>query len=319
MEEDERFRCRAWLVPEYGWQSTTGRMPDGRCHSARRWRRLCGTPAKSGSRGEKVLPGTPHVYFVGEGAERFAQEHGIPLCSNDELVRPAGGRTLAGSRAARLSANAGRVWPDAPLAPTPIGAVALDRQGNIAAATSTGGTLNKAPGRVGDSSLIGCGLHGQLERSGFHDGMGEPMIELVLSKWTADRVEEDQPQEAAQRALSAYMKKRLSGHGGMIVVDAKGRSELRTIHRAWRGRCRSIGKSSSGIGSEALNDASLNLPLALIPAADVKPDSSSHDFRHRRRCFLTVSHARQARNRAIGNAGRRAASRAELVSPGAQS
>ena len=73
------------------------------------------------------------------------------------------------------------------------------------------------------------------------------MIKLVLSKWTADRVEEGiEPQEAAQRALY-YMKKRLSGHGGMIVVDAKGRIGIahNTPRMAW---AVSIdGKSSSGI------------------------------------------------------------------------
>jgi L-asparaginase / beta-aspartyl-peptidase len=117
-----------------------------------------------------------------------------------------------------------------------VGAVALDADGNIAAGTSTGGTLNKAPGRVGDSSLIGCGCYADNQSAAVSTtGWGEPMMKLVLSKWVADRVEEGiAPQEAAARAL-AYLKKRLNGHGGIIVVDTKGRYGLahNTPRMAW--------------------------------------------------------------------------------------
>ena len=103
----------------------------------------------------KILSESPHVYFVGEGAERFAAEHGIPLCDNSELVIP---REVARLREYQAEAATTNHAPDL-FAPTishdTVGAVALDAQGNIAAATSTGGTLNKAPGRLGDSSLIG--------------------------------------------------------------------------------------------------------------------------------------------------------------------
>ncbi len=70
-----------------------------------------------------------------------------------------------------------------------VGAVALDAHGNIAAATSTGGTLNKAPGRVGDSSLIGCGCYADNETAAASTtGWGEPMMKLVLAKWATDHV-----------------------------------------------------------------------------------------------------------------------------------
>jgi beta-aspartyl-peptidase (threonine type) len=117
-----------------------------------------------------------------------------------------------------------------------VGAVALDAEGNIAAATSTGGTLNKAPGRVGDSSLIGCGCYADNRSAAVSTtGWGEPMMKLVLAKWTADRVEDGQaPQEAAQQALF-YMKKRLNGHGGIIIVDTAGRIGVahNTPRMAW--------------------------------------------------------------------------------------
>src|SRR5215813_1240753 len=105
----------------------------------------------------KILSESPHVYFVGEGAERFAAEHGIVLCKNEELVIP---REVERLREFQARSEEQRQDLFAPaISHDTVGAVALDRNGNIAAATSTGGTLNKAPGRLGDSSLIGCGCY----------------------------------------------------------------------------------------------------------------------------------------------------------------
>jgi len=183
---------------------------------------------------KKILTESPHVYFVGTGAERFAQEHGIELCANDDLVIE---RERERLREAKKQAYL--QMPDE-FGPTrshdTVGAVAVDTQGNIAAATSTGGTLNKAPGRVGDSSLIGCGCYADNRSAAVSTtGWGEPMMKLVLAKWTADRIENGMaPQEAAQQALY-YLKTRLNGHGGMIVVDARGRIGLahNTPRMAW--------------------------------------------------------------------------------------
>jgi L-asparaginase / beta-aspartyl-peptidase len=105
-----------------------------------------------------VLEESPHVYFVGAGAEEFARQHGLPLIDNAELVLDRERQRL---RAAQARARAGIPDPTfdggPPHSHDTVGAVALDEAGNLAAATSTGGTLNKTPGRVGDSSVIGCG------------------------------------------------------------------------------------------------------------------------------------------------------------------
>lgn len=183
---------------------------------------------------KKILTESPHVYFVGTGAERFAQEHGIELCANDDLITL---REIERLREAKKQAYL--QMPDE-FGPTrshdTVGAVALDAQGNIAAATSTGGTLNKAPGRVGDSSLIGCGCYADNRSAAVSTtGWGEPMMKLVLSKWAADKVEDGQaPQEVAQQALY-YLKTRLNGHGGLILVDARGRIGIahNTPRMAW--------------------------------------------------------------------------------------
>ena len=87
-----------------------------------------------------------------------------------------------------------------------VGAVALDGHGNLAAATSTGGTLNKTPGRVGDSSLIGCGCYADnLAAAVSLTGWGEPIMKLVLGKWATDRVAAGTAPEIAAREAIAYL------------------------------------------------------------------------------------------------------------------
>ncbi len=183
---------------------------------------------------KKILTESPHVYFVGTGAERFAQEHGIELCANDDLIID---REVERLRDAKKQGYLKMPDEFGPMrSHDTVGAVALDAKGNIAAATSTGGTLNKAPGRVGDSSLIGCGCYADNRSAAVSTtGWGEPMMKLVLAKWTADRVESGiAPQEAAQQALF-YLKSRLNGHGGIILVDARGRIGIahNTPRMAW--------------------------------------------------------------------------------------
>ena len=191
-----------------------------------------------------VLDKSPHVYFVATGAERFARQHGMALCDNTELVIPreqerlykAQEAELAGLRDTTFSGPL-QIPPDDPHAShDTVGAVALDAEGNIAAGTSTGGTLNKAPGRVGDSSLIGCGCYADnLSAAVSLTGWGEPIMKLVLGKWAVDRVAAGaSPQEAAQAAID-YLFERLGGHGGIILLGPDGRAGLayNTPRMAW--------------------------------------------------------------------------------------
>jgi L-asparaginase / beta-aspartyl-peptidase len=198
----------------------------------------------------KILSDSPHVYFVAEGAERFAAEHGIALCRNEDLVIP---REVERLRAyqAQASKDGNDLFAPAShdmLSHDTVGAVALDRAGNIAASTSTGGTLNKAPGRLGDSSLIGCGCYADnLSAAASTTGWGEPIMKLVLAKWAADRVESgSMPEWVAQEAIN-YLKQRLNGHGGIILLDAQGRFGIahNTPRMAWA--LRSMQKNEVGI------------------------------------------------------------------------
>ena len=197
-----------------------------------------------------VLEKSPHVYFVGRDAENFAAEQGMPLIDNSELVLD---RERARLAEAQHKESAG--LPDQTFSGAPetdkeapgfpsydasshdtVGAVALDAGGNLAAATSTGGTLNKAPGRVGDSSLIGCGCYADNHGAACSTtGWGEPMMKLVLGKWAVDRVLAGDAPDAAAEAAIAYLFRRLGGHGGIILLGPDGRYGLahNTPRMAW--------------------------------------------------------------------------------------
>ncbi len=217
-----------------------------------------------------VLEESPHVYFVAEGAERFAAAHGMALIDNADLVLPrerdrlaqAQARQSAGladetfsgqilrddkdpetaalsnesrGKSANSTTHAEGLPPSAKDHDT-VGAVALDGHGNLAAATSTGGTLNKTPGRVGDSSLIGCGCYADnLAAAVSLTGWGEPIMKLVLGKWATDRVAQGTAPEIAAREAISYLYNRLGGHGGIILLGPDGRFGLahNTPAMAW--------------------------------------------------------------------------------------
>jgi len=195
-----------------------------------------------------VLDDSPHIYMVADGAEAFAQEHGMELCRNEELVIA---REVERLKEARAKAAAGE--PDTTFAGLDrghdtVGAVALDADGNIAAGTSTGGTLNKAPGRVGDSSLIGCGCYADNQSAAVScTGWGEPIMKLVLAKWAADRVQTGGAPDAVSDEAMSYLQRRLNGHGGMILLDRRGRFGIahNTPRMAWA--YKSTESESSGV------------------------------------------------------------------------
>jgi beta-aspartyl-peptidase (threonine type) len=215
----------------------------------------------------KILSESPHVYFVGEGAEKFAAEHGIALCRNEDLIIPREVDRLRdyqariptsranGAREMGHPAPGSDLFVPADYDPTishdTVGAVALDREGNIAAATSTGGTLNKAPGRLGDSSLIGCGCYADnLSAAASTTGWGEPIMKLVLAKWTADRIAAGNlPEWSALEAMN-HLKQRVNGHGGIIVLNPEGHIGIahNTPRMAWA--YKTVKKQEAGVVRE---------------------------------------------------------------------
>lgn len=197
-----------------------------------------------------VLDKSPHVYFVGEGAEQFAAAHGIELIDNSELVldrervrlKEAQEQERRGIPDQSFSGPPNEIEPPTytPHGPTgshdTVGAVALDSFGNLAAGTSTGGTLNKTPGRVGDSSIIGCGGYADNHSAATSlTGWGEPIMKLVLGKWAVDRVASGIPPEMSAQDAIAYLNRRLKGHGGIILLGPDGRFGIahNTPRMAW--------------------------------------------------------------------------------------
>lgn len=196
-----------------------------------------------------VLDESPHVYFVAEGAELFAAQHGLTLIDNSELVIDRERKRLAEAQARERAGFRDETFAgQSDLAsgtrdPVPgnashdtVGAIALDSNGNLAAATSTGGTLNKAPGRVGDSSLVGCGCYADNQSAAVSlTGWGEPIMKLVLGKWAVDRVASGGDPEAVAQEAIGYLNARLNGHAGIILLDQRGRCGVahNTPYMAW--------------------------------------------------------------------------------------
>jgi beta-aspartyl-peptidase (threonine type) len=164
-----------------------------------------------------VMEKSKHVLFSAEGAHRFARAHGVPF------VDPA---SLITERARKRLASLGTV-----------GAVARDKQGRLAAATSTGGTTGKRPGRVGDTPLIGCGTYADDEAGACScTGLGEAIIKVTLARAAVDRLRSGEDPNAAAAAVAATLA-RAKGDGGLILIDAKGRFGLafttKRMSRAW--------------------------------------------------------------------------------------
>lgn len=195
-----------------------------------------------------VLDQSPHVYFVAEGAEQFVQGLGMELCRNEELIIPREIQRLKEAQAKEAAGKPDLTFAGPGFGCDTVGAVALDMHGNIAAGTSTGGTLNKAPGRVGDSSLIGCGCYADNQSAAAScTGWGEPIMKLVLAKRAADRVREGRTPELACSEAITYLHTRLKAHGGMILLDVQGRFGIahNTPRMAWA--YKNISRENAGI------------------------------------------------------------------------
>lgn len=165
----------------------------------------------------RVMESGEHTFVVGRGAEIWAAELGIPLCDPAEL------------QAAALADDPADTWtPPGMYSPADtVGAVALDAAGNLAVGTSTGGTPNKRPGRVGDTPLVGCGAYADnLSGAAAATGWGERLMRLVLTKTACDWLAQGlDPQTVATRLIQ-QLEQRVGGYGGLIIVDRQGRIGL---------------------------------------------------------------------------------------------
>jgi beta-aspartyl-peptidase (threonine type) len=174
----------------------------------------------------RVLHDSPHVFLVGAGAERFAQEAGLPLCDPADLVIERERRAWA-ARLAEAAAGADPARAFQAQAADTVGAVALDAAGNLAAGNSTGGTMFKYPGRVGDTPLIGCGLYADnLLGAAVCTGWGEQIMKTVLAKTAVDQIALLGDARTAANVAIAYFQNRVGGLGGVIALSPTGQVGL---------------------------------------------------------------------------------------------
>jgi beta-aspartyl-peptidase (threonine type) len=166
-----------------------------------------------------VMERTEHCLLVGSGAQEFAQTMGVPILSPEQLVHP---RERAFYEAVKSdpSFSLHQTFEAKPTGT--VGAVALDSGGNLAAATSTGGTPRKLPGRVGDSPLAGAGAYADnCLGAASATGWGESIMKVLLSRTACDLVHDYPAMEAARRAV-AVLDERVGGRGGVILLDRDG-------------------------------------------------------------------------------------------------
>jgi beta-aspartyl-peptidase (threonine type) len=167
-----------------------------------------------------VMEKSEHVLLVAQGAQRFAHKMGFAPCDLTDLAVPREferwqrllyDRTYSARQAFAHPADT-------------VGCVALDQAGHVAAGTSTGGTPNKMPGRVGDVPMVGCGFYADdALGSASCTGWGESIAKVILARLALHYLQEmDDPQAAAQVAIQVLAKK-VDGVGGIILLSPDGR------------------------------------------------------------------------------------------------
>jgi beta-aspartyl-peptidase (threonine type) len=190
------------------------------------------TRVKNPIRLARAILESENTFMVANGAERFAEGHGLELIAPEEFI---------------IEEEARR-WHEFLIHPPPIeeifqgtvGCVAVDRFGNVCAGTSTGGRDFKMPGRVGDSPLIGCGFYADHHGGGASTtGWGEGITRLVLCKWVVDELARGRDAALVAREAIQLLQQRINGAGGVILADRAGRvadwHNTKAMARAWIG------------------------------------------------------------------------------------
>jgi len=186
-----------------------------------------------------VLAEGLHVMYAGRGAARFAERAGFVPADEAAMITEAAREHLRRARAA----GDVQVW-----AGDTVGAVAVDAEGNLAAATSTGGSVGKHPGRVGDSPLIGVGTYADNEVGAVSaTGEGEAIMRVALCSRALELLRAAGDPEAAVRRAIDEMKRRVGGVGGLILLAPGGRMALarNAASMSWAAQWQGGGASGS--------------------------------------------------------------------------
>jgi len=179
-----------------------------------------------------VMEKCEHVLLVAQGAQRFAQKVGIPLCDLTDLAIPREFERWQRLLYDRTYSTRQAFTPPADT----VGCVALDRAGHLAAGTSTGGTPNKMPGRVGDVPMVGCGFYADDEYGGAScTGWGESIAKVILARLALHHLYELDDPQAAARAAIQVLNDKVNGLGGIILLSPDGQPgwHYNTSHMAY--------------------------------------------------------------------------------------
>lgn len=180
-----------------------------------------------------IMEKSPHILLAGPGAEAFAKEQRLDIVSNKYFITERRREQLRKTKAEELKklavAKGGRAAADFPIQDGfgTVGAVALDQHGDLAAGTSTGGRVNKAVGRVGDSPIIGAGNYAN-NRTCAVSGTGHGEFFMrTLAAHDVSALMEYRGMSISDASVVALRKiAALGGDGGIIAIDAKGNIAL---------------------------------------------------------------------------------------------
>ena len=215
LEDNVCFNAgRGSVLTEHGEVELDAAMMDGATRRAGAAAGLKTTRAPV-SLARRLMEHGPHVFLSGDGADRFAAAAGLEQVDNEYFILPERRRQLDEALAAGSAAD--------PIKYGTIGAVAVDSNGHVAAATSTGGVTGKQWGRVGDSPLIGAGTYADDRACAVSaTGSGEYFIRAVAAHELAARMRFGG--ESLQQALDAVLQdiEALGGRGGLIAVSPTG-------------------------------------------------------------------------------------------------
>jgi L-asparaginase / beta-aspartyl-peptidase len=181
----------------------------------------------------RVMQASPHVMLIGEGAEEFAKSQGIELVDPGYFFTEYRWQQLQralevekkehGPSAQQLPAGASEGLEPGELKFGTVGAVALDKQGHLAAGTSTGGITNKRFGRVGDSPVIGAGTYANPGCAVSATGHGEFFIRYTVAHDLCARMQYQGTRlEAAAKTVVMDVLVKAHGDGGVIAMDGEG-------------------------------------------------------------------------------------------------
>src|SRR5712691_3975549 len=254
LEDDPLFNAgRGAVFTRAGTQEMDAAVMEGREHRAGAAAGIFG-PKNPVLAARAVMEHSPHVLLIGDGALALCRAAGHAFADRDYFFTPARWDALQQTLAQQ---TAGVAEADEARRHGTVGAVARDRQGDLAAATSTGGTTGKLPGRVGDSPLIGAGTYADNASCAVSaTGHGEFFIRYVAAHEIAARVlHRGHPVGTAARSVIDELD-RLGGSGGLVAVGRDGELALPfNCSGMYRGYVKSDGIVYTAIYDEAYRSA----------------------------------------------------------------